>query len=178
MKSISRIIKDLPFGASALVEERINHKNTTIIIIKDKFKGFMNAPWEMEFHFKGGVVRSRKILSAHIIIEVKDNFNDKYYPFHFDYYEESSLKLLYNLTKQREIYIIVSDGSDEYISKSFNNNLGPFLKKYVKDCINYGYRWNNEEYKQSLVAVIESFQDIRDFWDRLGNEVHMEGIRK
>lgn len=178
MNSITKIIKDLPLGASALVEERINHKNITFIIIKDKFKNFMDSPWLMEFHFKGGIIKKRDTLSAHLMIQVKDNFNDKYYPFHFNYFDESSLKLLHNLIKQREIRIVVSDGNNEYISRAFNNNLGPFLKRYIKVSIRCGHRWSQEEYKKALMETIESFQDIIELWDKLGEEVHMEALKR
>ncbi|MDU4890534.1 MAG: hypothetical protein E6344_10045 [Clostridium sp.] len=178
MKSINRIIKDLPLGASALVEERINHKNITFIIIKDRFKNFMDAPWTMEFHIKGGIIKKRNTLSAHLMVQVKDNFNEKFYPFHFNYFDSNSLKLLYNLIKQREVCIVVSDGNNEYISRSFSNNLGPFLKKYIRISIGCGHRWSENEYKRTLMETIETFQDITELWDSLGEEVYMEVIKK
>lgn len=178
MRFIDKIIKDLPLGASALVEDRVNHKNVTIIVIKDRFKNFMEAPWEMEVHFKGGLIKSKKILSAHIMLKVIDNFNEKYYPFHFNYFDENSLKLLHNLTKQSEICVIISDGNNEYMSKSFDNNLRPFLRKYMKETIGCGYQWNNEEYRKSLSNIIKSFQDIKDLWNKLGKEVYMDSVKK
>lgn len=177
VKSINRIIKDLPIGASALIEERVNKKNVTVIIIKDRFKNFMNAPWEMEFHFKGGIIKKRKTLSAHLMINVKDNFNEKFYPFHFNYFDEGSLKLLYNLTKQRELYIVISNENNEIISRGYDNRLGPFLKKYIKYSIGAGYEWSKEDYKRALIDTIESFNDITDLWDNLGEEVYMDTIK-
>lgn len=177
MKSINRIIEDLPLGASALVEERINNKNITFIIIKDRFKNFMEAPWDMEFNFKGGVIKKRKTLSVHLILQVKDSFNHKLYPFHFNYFDENSLKLLHNLTKQKEVFVVVSNGSNECITRTFNNGLGPFLKNYIKASIGFGYRWSNAEYKKAIVETIESFQDITELWDKLGEIVHMEAVK-
>lgn len=178
MKSVNRIIKDLPLGASALVEDRVNNKNITFIIIKDRFKNLMDAPWEMEFHFKGGIIKKRNTLSVHLMLQVKDNFNSKFYPFHFNYFDENSLKLLHNLTKQKEIYIIVSDGNNEYISRTFNNKLGLFLKKYIKASIGYGHRWSEAEYKKALIEIIDSFQDITELWHKLGEEVYMETVKR
>lgn len=178
MESINRIIKDLPLGSSALIEERINHKNITIIVIKDKFKSFINNPWDMDIRFKGGVVKNKNILSAHILIRLKDNFNEKYYPFHFNYFDKNSLKLLHNLTKQNEIYIIISNDEGEYISKSLNNNLKPFLKKYMKRTIQCGNCWNSYEYKNSIIEFIKSFHDIKELWNRMGDEIYMEYMKK
>lgn len=177
MKFINKIIEDLPLGASALIEERINHKDVTFIIIKDKFKSLMDAPWLMELHFKGGIIKKRKTLSAHLMIQVKDNFNERFYPFHFNYFDENSLKLLYNLIKQREIYIIISDSNNNYISKSLNNRLGIFFKKYIKSAIDFGYRWSEREYKKSLIEIIESFHDITELWDDLGEEISSEKVK-
>lgn len=173
MKFINKIIKDLPIGASALVEERINHKDITLIVIKDRFKNLIDAPWVMELHFKGGVIRKRKTLVAHLLINIKDNLNEKFYPFHFNYFDENSLKLLYNLTKQKEIYIIISDENNNYISKTFNNKLGVFLKNYINSSINFGYKWSEVEYKKALMETIEAFQDIRQLWNKLGGEIYL-----
>lgn len=176
VKCLNRITKDLPLNASALIEERFNHKNNTIIFIKDSFRKFIYDPIEIEINFKGGIIKNRNTVSAHLIFQVRDNFNEKYYPFHFNYFNENSLKLLYNLTKQKEVYIVFGDEENKYMPIAFHNNIGVFLKKYIKTSIEYGYRWSDNEYKESLIEVIESFKDIRDLWDRLGDEVYMERI--
>lgn len=178
MESINKIIKDLPLGSSTLIEERINHKNTTIIVIKDKFKGSIDNPWDIDIKFKGGIVKNKNILSAHILIRFKDNFNEKYYPFHFNYFDENSLKLLHNLTKQKEIYIVISDIYGQYIYETLNNNIKPFLKKYMKKTIRCGKFWNNNEYKNSITDFIKSFHDINELWDSMGDEIYMEYVKK
>lgn len=178
MRAIEDVLNDLPTGVSALVEQQIDNKRLTYMIIKDDFKHFLYLTNVMEFHFKSACIKSNKVISGHLIIKLKDDIAEKCYPFHFNYYDEKILSLIINLSHQRKLYLVIGNKYGEYKIVCFRNNLKKFFKKYIMNCISCGYRWTDEEYKGSIDKLISSFPDINYIWDKLGGEITMNIMKE
>jgi hypothetical protein len=178
VRAIEDVLKNLPLGVSALAEEKVNNRRLTYIIIKDDFKDFIYLHNDMKFNFKSAYVKSNKVISCHLIIEIKDYIREKHYPFHFNYYNESTLSLIINLSHQRKVYLILANKYNEYKMIYLRNNLKKFFRKYMINCIRHGYQWNDEEYKESIYKLVSSFPNTSDLWDKLGEEITMNILKK
>jgi len=178
VRPVEDMLKDLPLGVSALTEQKVHNKKLTCIIIKDDFKDFIYLPNSMEFNFKSAYVKSNKVISGHLIIRMKDDIKEKYYPFHFNYYDEKTLSLIINLSHQRKLYLILGNKYNEYKIVCFRNSLKSFFRRYIINCINYGYRWSDEDYKESICNLVSSFPSIDDLWKRLGGQITMSILKK
>jgi len=178
VRAIEDVLKDLPLGVSALTERKVENRQVTYIIIKDDFKDFLYLPNSMNFNFKSAYVKSNKVISGHLIIKMKDDIKEKYYPFHFNYYNEKTLSLIINLSRQSKIYLILGNKYNEYKVVCFRNSLKSFFRRYIINCISYGYRWNDKDYKESIYNLVSSFPSIDDLWDQLGGEITMNILKK
>lgn len=178
MESIDNVIMELPLGVSALVERQVNGRTTTVMIIKDDFREFIYTLNENQFHCKGALIKNNNIISGHMILAIEDEFDRRLYPFHFNYCSRDSLRLILNLSRQKRIYLMLCNKDNEYKYTCFKNTIKPFLRKYLSSCIKNGYQWSEEEYKTSIVKVISSFTDISNMWEKCGEEVYMNIIRR
>ncbi|MEG1255477.1 hypothetical protein [Clostridium sp.] len=173
MGYIEDTIVKLPLGVSALIEKQIKNKHITLVVIKDDFKDFIYELNENQFEFKAAIVKSNNIISGHIILGIEDNLDKKYYPFHFNYYNKDSLALSVNLGRQKKICVILINKNNQYKEIIFQNNLKLFFRKYLRNCITHNYKWNEEEYKGSIVKMVASFPTMKSLWNSMGESVSM-----
>ena len=167
---LEKVIKSLPTGSTALVEN-FNDKNKKVcLVIKDRFNNFSE---ELLLQCKGAEIKKGNVVLGYIMFRVFDRYKNRYYPFVLNYCNENSLKFILELSRQKRLYIIFCDEDGVYIENTLSNNLRRFMKKYIKNSIKQGYIWTDEEISECIKMMMESYERYEEIWNNIGEKIDL-----
>ena len=172
MRSLEDVIIKLPSNSSTLIEHRIKLNSTTLMVIKDDFKMIKTETANPKIAIRGAFIKSSGILAQYIMVSVREKAFSNYYRFCFDYNNEKSLKLLLNLVKQKNIYIVLCNNDCEFVKEILlENTMKNFFKQYVERCLKMTCKWKTKEFKKIFDKLNDTYGDEQSLWRDLGTDI-------
>lgn len=172
MRSLEDIIIKLPSNSSTLIEHRIKLNSVTLMVIKDDFNMIKAETINPKIAIRGAFIKNNGILAQYIMVSVREKAFSNYYRFYFDYNDKRSLKLLLNLVKQKNIYIVLCHNNCEFIKEvSLENTMKNFFKDYVERCLKMTCKWKSKDLKKIFEKMNDTYSEDQALWRDLGTDI-------
>ncbi|MBS5823519.1 MAG: hypothetical protein KID00_06605 [Clostridium argentinense] len=172
MINLVKTIKTLPEDSVSLIEDRKLIKGITLIVIKDCTSVIEEYSEHPTIAFRGAFINNNKVKSLYLLIKIKGTHKDGYYTVWFNYNDAYSLKIMINLVKQKNIFIVLAD-NDNTIQKTvtLENTLKEFFKEYLDRCSSVKCRWTKRDFEIFIGSVRKKYPNNLILWEKLGCDI-------
>lgn len=169
---LQEAILKLPSNSSTLVEHRVKITNYTLMVIKDDFSMLKNESTDPRLSIRGAFIRDSLVLGQYIMINIRTKYFAGFYKFYFDYNNSKSLRLLLNLIKQKNLFIILCDNNNEFFQEIIlDNKMKLFFKEYIEKCLKLDCKWHYKDYNNMLKKIENKYFDDYYLWKQLGQDI-------
>lgn len=168
MINLFETIKTLPENSVSLVEERKLVKGFTLIIIKDCISAIEDYTEYSTITFRGAFISNKRVKSLYFLIKINGIHKDGYYAVWFNYNDAYSLKVMINLSKQKNLFIVLVD-NDNTIQKTvtLKNTFKDFFKEYMNRCSDRKCKWTTRDFEIFINSVKKQYPSNIMLWDKL-----------